>query len=600
MGAKLLISEGEKIHIRKLYGLLTEAVEPYTQSQKVTFESGYYGEQYAAPFLDPLIQNIKKYLLDRPGERFVVNVAISSGESQIPNTDNEGAIKGKGEPLPPKALAIQRGITIRDYLNKKLGELVKTESNPNGVLPSLPQYTIADPKIGGTAWVGTEFCPEGSTEEEQRAGCKTRYKACCGKGMKNASKYYDKYQQEQYLDMSITITEQPKTTPTPSIPVTTPTPSIKVEDCPAKITIRFDVRNHSCQNAEFFVFANETRLNNVEGGLTANLNTGTKDRGIPNVSSKPVFPPQLLNPGYGILTQKYGVSAKGKSADQLDKDFKGAARYDDFQITSSQKEAILAQSKGETPFMNIWFVCTTDDAHDDIVNITIYDGNGTPMVGPFKPNGKSQGLLCTLDKCGKKINTINDRIGPSGGAFREARQQLISYKEKIMNNLGLSGDSSNLDSKGLSLEQAGALLKNINEVVTKFDENYPKIKAEFDKYGKQWSSLSGKIQTNIRLLFEPFKTFQNDKNKLYFNIVLNNDEYKNITRKDPLYSDTYRKGIMTSDMGGDLRTRMDNFYNYFNLFYKINEDGLVISQDLNNTERWIGINSKLKQLRKTT
>ena len=599
MGQKFLISEQERFHIKKLYGLITEAVEPYTQSQRVTFEAGYYGPSYAAQFLDPIIENIKKYLLDRPGERFVVNVAINSSESQIPNTDNEGVMTGKaGTPLAPKQLAIQRGITIRDYLNEKLGELVKT-----GVLPSLPQYTIADPKIGGTAWVGTEFCPTGSTDAQQRSICKEKYKSCCGKGTKKASEYYDKYQGEQFLEMSVTITEQPKETPTPSVPVTTPTPSKPVENCPSSITIRFEVKNHSCQNAEFFVYANKTRLNNIEGGLTANLNTGINSRGIPNVSSNPVFAPQLLNPGYGILTQKYGVNVKGKSADQLDKEFKGAPRWDDFQLTASQKESILAESVNSTydiPFMNIWFVCTTDDAHDDIVSITIYDGNGAPMVGPFQPNGKNQGLLCTLNKCGKLTNTINDKFGPSGGDVRQARGELIAYKEGLMSKLGLSGDTSNLDSKGLTLERAGALLKNINEVVTKFNENYPKIKAEFDKYGKEWSKLPSKTQSDIKLLFEPFNTFQNEKNKLYFNIVLKNDDYKEILRKDPLDKNSYRRGIMTSDMGGDLRTRMDNFYNYFNLFYKINSDEVVINNNLNNTVMWTNVNSKLKQLNPTT
>jgi hypothetical protein len=421
--------------------------------------------------------------------------------------------------------------------------------------------------------------------------------------MKNASKYYDKYQQEQYLDMSITITEEPKITPTPSVPVTTPTLSIKVEDCPAKITIRFEVRNHSCQNAEFFVFANETRLNNVEGGLTANLNTGIKDRGIPNVSSKPIFAKELMNPGYGVLTKKYGVNVKGKSADQLDKEFKGAARWDDFVITSSEKEAILAQSvtsKSDISFMNIWFVCTTDDAHDDIVTITVYDGNGTILVNPFKPTGKNQGLLCTLDKCGKPIVTLNDNIGPKGGAAREARQQLIAYKTNLMNNLGITGDINNLDAKGLALERAGALLNNINEIVAKFDEVFPLIKSAFQKNPKQWSSTDNKTRESIMAPSDLLTTLRNEKLKLYFNLVLNSDEYKEITRKDPTDKNTYRKGIMTSDMGGDLRARLDTFYNYFNLFYRIDDDGKIYTTSLINPEKYANLNLQLNRLRQTT
>ena len=64
MGQKFLISEQDRFHIKKLYGLITEAVEPYTQSQRVTFEAGYYGPSYAAPFLDPIIENIKNFSIE--------------------------------------------------------------------------------------------------------------------------------------------------------------------------------------------------------------------------------------------------------------------------------------------------------------------------------------------------------------------------------------------------------------------------------------------------------------------------------------------------------------------------------------------------------
>lgn len=567
MGQKFLISEQERFHIKKLYGLITEAVEPYTQSQKVTFNPGYYGRTYAAPFLDPIIENIKKYLLDRPGERFVVNVAISSGESQIPNTDNEGVMTGKaGTPLAPKQLAIQRGITIRDYLNEKLGELVKT-----GVLPSLPQYTIADPVIGSTSWVDTPFCPKGSSNEEQRNGCVKRYRA----GKETTYKdYFNAYQQEQYLDMSITITEQPKETPTPSVPVTTPTPSIKLEECASTIRVRFEIKKHNCQNAEFFVFANDTRLNNMEGGMTANLNTGISSRGIPNVSSNPVFPPQLLNPGYGILTQKYGVNVKGKTKDELTTGFKEAARWDDFEIPSSEKEKILSQSlevSPKSPFINIWFECVTSDAHDDIVTITVYDGNNNVIVAPFSPKG-SQGLLCTLDKCGKKINTINDKIGPSGGNIRQARGELIAYKEGLMSNLGLSGDTSTLDTKGLSLERTRTLLNKIKDIATKFNEYYTKVTAT-------------KIEQEKSNLKTEFKKYLEAELTQFFKITMNSEGYEGLLRKDPTDPDSYPRSLIKSDMGGDLKNRMNTFYKYFNLFYQLNNSGdVMIKQgNINNT-----------------
>jgi hypothetical protein len=581
MGEKFLISEDERKHIKKLYGLLTEAVEPYTQKQKVTFESGYYGKQYAVPFLDPIIENIKKYLSDRPGERFVVNVSISSGESQIPNTDNEGEITGtKGSRLEPKQLATQRGVTIRDYLNEKLGELVKS-----GLLPSLPTYTIAEPKIGATPWVGTEFCPAGSTDAQQRSTCKEKYKACCGKGTKKSSEYYDKYQGEQYLDMSITITEEPKKT---------------TEKCSDTIRIRFEIKNHSCQNAEFFVFANKTRLNNMEGGLTANLNTGSSDRGIPGVADQPIFPKELMNPGYGILSKKYGALPKGQTKEQSDSLFSKAARWDDFEIPLANKEAILAQSvtnKGGTPFINIWFECTTSDAHDDIVTITVYDGNNSVIVKPFSPTGKKEGLLCTLDKCGKPINTINGKVGPSAGDVDTARQELISYKSNLMGNLGLTADTSNLDTKGLELEKAGNLLTNINVVIKNFEEALNLVTSEFKNVNKEWSKIDEKTKKFIMSKGDTFNFVRNEKIDTYFQKVFDSTGYKSLLRKDPLDPESYRRGLITSDMGGDLKSRLDNFYKYFNTFYKLWDDGKIKPIALSSPEKYMQVNKRLSEIK---
>lgn len=576
MGQKFLISEQEKFHIKKLYGLITEAVEPYTQSQRVTFNPGYYGEQYAAPFLDPIIENIKKYLTDRPGERFVVNVSISSGESRIPNTDNEGTIKGKGQRLDPGVLALERTNTIQKYLNRQLSTLV-----PN-ILPKLPDYTKSGPFIGKTSWVGTPFCPKGSSEEEQRSGCVKRYRA----GMDSTYSSYKKaYNDEQYLDMSITITEEPKKI---------------TEECSDNITIRFEVKNHSCQNAEFFVFANNTRLNNVEGGMTANLNTGAGGRGIPSVSSSPIFPKELLNPGYGILTRKYKESVKGKTKEQVEASFKNAVRWDDFQIPLSKKEEILSQSitnENKTPFINIWFECTTDTAHDDIVTITIYDGSGKPIINPFQPTGKKEGLLCTLDKCGKPIKTSNPSVGPSESDVATARQELISYKSNLMNSLGLSADTTNLDSKGLEQEKAQSLLDNINDVVKKFNESFKLIDSEFTKVNKEWNKIDEKTRKFILSQGDTFNLVHKQKINLFFQKSFDSDGYKPLLRKDPLDPNSYRRGLITSDMGIDLKTRMNTFYDYFNLFYKVT-DGDIGILSFSNPKRYYETNKLLSNIKK--
>jgi len=586
MGAKLLISEEEKIHIKKLYGLLTEAVEPYTQSQKVTFESGYYGEQYAAPFLDPLIENIKKYLLDRPNERFVVNVSISSGESQIPNTDNEGAIKGKGEPLLPKALAIQRGITIRDYLNKKLGELVKTESNPNGVLPSLPQYTIADPKIGATPWVGTEFCPEGSTDEEQRAGCKTRYKACCGKGMKNASKYYDKYQQEQYLDMSITITEQ--------------TPEIDYGKCAKGFRIRVFVPGHNCQNAEFFVFANSTLLYNSVGGMTANLNNTYGSRGIPRSSSLPIFYPEALNPGYGFLkngdgkysSYKFGNKKLLDERNPKDTGDEGGGRSDTFYVTEAEAKKMLIQGSGQ---INLWLIGTTDSTHDDINFVQIYEEDfQVPFYNQQPKFNEGKLVTITFDTaCKRKVVTNNDNSVPDvTGWINKLKQEKISVMAEV-DSMGLRTGGKKTqekrklvtDSKALLGERVGELL---NKMLDLLNPIYDELSKSADKYGKV-ASVSNDISEKIKNSYSGFSESLNytgttEKPEMVLS-QLPTGEYTNKTlRNDPLF--------------GDIRNRMNQFYEGFNILYTKSSgqagirkkdgtiDGTILLNKLKNAKQW--------------
>lgn len=147
MSNKLLISEQERKRILSLYGLITEAVEPFKKEQKVEFNAGYYSEKYAAPVLDPIVQEIKDYLSNNKGIRFIVNVSISSSESKIPNTDKE--IKsGQSTPVEPKYLAKKRQKTIVDYLNKKF-----TEFKSEGIINDLPNYDIKEPVVSGPVLV---------------------------------------------------------------------------------------------------------------------------------------------------------------------------------------------------------------------------------------------------------------------------------------------------------------------------------------------------------------------------------------------------------------------------------------------------------------
>jgi hypothetical protein len=478
----------------------------------------------------------------------VVAMKFRSGESLIPNTDNER----DGEPLEPGELSKLRKEYLEQYLNTVVIPQIQNVDKQVEI-PQL-QYEKVEPK---EPWIGKSWCKT-PTDNVGRS-CLLAWKE---RGYPDR----DKYNLDQVSEFSITVSPKVPTTTTPT---PTTTPSVKLEECASTIRVRFEVSNHDCQNAEFFVFANSTRLNNLDGGMTANLNTGTKARGIPNLRSNPIFPPELMNPGYGVLTQKYGVNKTGKQNET-------AVRYDDFEISFSAKKDILAQSTANgasKPFINLWFECTTDDAHDDIVTITVYDGQNNVIVQPFKPAGKKEGLLCTLNECGKRVETTDFKLGPSRGDVNQARKQLIDYKSNIMSTLGIAGDTQNLDAKGLSLEQAGALLREVKEIATEF-KKYTEAYGEYLKVNPNPNlQQRGEIETKY---VKPVNDFIRTKIRTYFNSAFKSPSYQEILRKNPMEPNSYRRGIMTSDMGGDLRVRMDEFYKFFNIFFKLNENEDVV------------------------
>jgi hypothetical protein len=583
MSKKFLISEDERRDILSMYGILKESIDPTkggTQEFRVNYKAGWYDANNPSAYLDgqnKLIDEIDNfvktqlipYLQKVPSS--VVAMKFRSGESLVPNTDNEGKDKGKGQPLEPGRLSELRKYYLEQYLNTVVIPQIQNVDK-QAEIPEL-QYEKVEPK---EPWIGKSWC-KNPTDKEGRS---------CLKAWKDSGYIdRDKYNLDQVSEFSITVT--PKT------------PTKKVEDCPSTIRIRFEIKNHSCQNAEFFVFANKTRLNNMEGGMTANLNTGSGGRGIPGVKDQPIFPKELMNPGYGILSRKYKSPPKGQTKEQNDALFSKATRWDDFEITPSIKEEILSQSindKNTTPFINIWFECTTYDAHDDIVTITIYDGNNKVVGKPFSPNGKNEGLLCTLDKCGIPIKTINGSIGPSEGDVSSARQELINYKSSLMNSLGLSADTTNLDTKGLELEKAGSLLTNINTVLKSFDDAFKSIKSEFGKYNKEFNKLDETTRKFIMSQGDSFNFVRNQKIE-YFQKVLNSNGYKSLLRKDPLDPNSYKRGLVTSDMGGDLKVRLDKFYNYFNKFYKIGDDEKIRPISLVSPEKYINLNNELNKIR---
>lgn len=88
--------------------------------------------------IDDALEQIRVFASKNNGNK--VGVQIEAGESKVTNYDREKFPDGGGSPLPEGELARRRGNGLRDYLIKKLGEMVK-----GGQLKDMPE--IPEPKI---------------------------------------------------------------------------------------------------------------------------------------------------------------------------------------------------------------------------------------------------------------------------------------------------------------------------------------------------------------------------------------------------------------------------------------------------------------------
>jgi len=200
---RFLINELEKKDILKQYDLLVEVatvdpepVSTLTIDKNVQFRGGYWSETYLPETLGPEIEKVKKYLSSGAGKIYLVSVTIESGESQLPNVDNENG----GKAVPPLYLATKRNESIQNYITTQLQSFVDQK-----LLISLPKFQVAQPKIGATPFLGTPFCPQGKTDVQQRNECVIKYRN--GKTTIYKTDYADKYLKEQYVRVILKLEE---------------------------------------------------------------------------------------------------------------------------------------------------------------------------------------------------------------------------------------------------------------------------------------------------------------------------------------------------------------------------------------------------------
>jgi hypothetical protein len=82
-------------------------------------------------------------------------------------------------------------------------------------------------------------------------------------------------------------------------------------------------------------------------------------------------------------------------------------------------------------------------------------------------------------------------------------------------------------------------------------------------------------------LKKSFKTYLESELTQFFKITMKSEGYEELLRKDPTDADSYPRSLIKSDMGGDLKNRMDTFYKYFNTFYRLGNTGEFLINNIN-------------------
>jgi hypothetical protein len=283
---RLLITEDDRKYIKKLYGLIKEADEPeydYSFEEKITFPAGYYSNKYMErdvldSKLDDLITKIakNKYVDDEgtqvlmgPEYQNLLQVVTSSGESQIPNKDNE---KG-GADLNPGDLGYFRSNTINNYVKKYITDRL-------GDIPNLQILTdIVDPIIGNTSAPDLNYY-QGLVDCGLAKFKNLSKKGPCKQSTLDVKKVYD---DEQFVKIFVGLktTKNYKPIDMPikrgqlSVPpgeFSPPNLTSCFTNMKIKIDYTKDLGYHKCNSAVYEVYVNGEKLMRDDGKSYASLN----------------------------------------------------------------------------------------------------------------------------------------------------------------------------------------------------------------------------------------------------------------------------------------------------------------------------------------
>jgi hypothetical protein len=612
MSKKFIITEDEKKHILGLYGLINEEIDPNVGGTvKIInkYAPGFYSvNEEIKKQLDTELAKVTEFVKKYPNS--IVSVDFSSQESSIPNTDNEQSGYFKERRLKEGQLSEARKDKINEYIqnyfqglknNKIISDAVEippvkyTFYNPTKPFisddPKLTPWCIKGDKqipagdTQGYACTGQYYKVNGSTENNwynqlrKGKGPDGRYNGSGG----IYSNYISDFFNEQNSSVTITVQIKKEQT-TGSTVTTTTTKKIIKEECVAGITIRVSVPEHFCQNAEFFLFANETLLYNVAGGYTANLNTEKTSRGIPTMRSTNIIAP-FLNPAYGEL--KNGDSTVGYGFGKSISKKRGGMRSDTFIITPSQASQIVSQSSDG--LVTLYFIATTDDVHDDIPEFEVTKDGKSLLVDSkgekYKPN-RGSGKLFSIDACGKTVDIKSNKLSKNEkskvvGLRAKYVQQLANERLDAANKPGFLAKIKSLDfstepdQKAIDLSRAEELLAKMTDLVLNILEKDP------DYYGTNTKLTDGNYENQYSEFYKLIKpeTGIDFQRKSGIGGLPNSFVYSDDIQKNKLYQDVKR--------------RLDEFYQAFDAIYYDKTKKEVIPSGIKNRST---IASNLKKI----
>ena len=404
---KILVTESERISIMRKQGLiLKEAVTPTTTlnvEKDIKFKGGYHSitsvDSATKTALDAEMNKIKDFLNKATGKVYLVAVQISSGESQIPNTDRELG----GKKVDPGYLSEKRSKTIQDYVTKTLASF-------GNKLISVPAFDVIAPKIGATPWLGQSFCPKGSetaNDPEARSCAGTSFKvpnASAGTLNYIAGKdttykaIADKYKSEQFMKVKMKLMDV-----------------ANVQKCLTNMKIQVNYtdvsKGHTCNSAVYKISLNGVALKRDDGKDYASLNNGND-----KYDNNPGTCAQLNRIKGKPETGKPVMLNASKSGNDA-----ACARYNQFTVKSDIIGQVLAKSAFDmttagVPKINIQATCLMDDFYDEpnkkwggchtgVGDIVVTNGNNQTFNynGATPRNLNQTTTLATIDPCGASL-----------------------------------------------------------------------------------------------------------------------------------------------------------------------------------------------------